>query len=70
MWYIVICGLFGCNMFSMLSHTWHDIWGKNVIQYKIACFDFHYNFSPKHLSFSENSARYCHKCIQVILVAF
>jgi hypothetical protein len=43
---IVICGLFRCTIFSILSHKRHDL-RKQVIDHK-TCFRFLYNFCLKH----------------------
>jgi len=32
--YIVVCGLSGSTIFSTLSHKWHDLWGKRLLNKK------------------------------------
>ena len=49
--HIVICGLSGYTIFSILSHK-QQVFRKQVIEYKM-CFDFLYNFCLKHFSFQE-----------------
>ena len=48
--HIVICGFPAVQYFSILSHKRHD-YRKKLIDTQNVCFDFLYNFCPKHFSF-------------------
>jgi hypothetical protein len=65
-YYIVICGLSGCSIFSTLSHKWHDF-RKKLLNIKYM-FWFFYTSFVRNLSHSKkNSARCYHKRTYVFL---
>jgi hypothetical protein len=64
--YIMICGLSGCTIFSILSHKRHDF-RKDVIENKTCVLIFSTNFIRNISSYKKNWTRYFHKCIYVVM---
>jgi len=56
-YYIVICGLSGCTVFSIFFHRRRDVRGKKGIQHRM-CFDFMYKFVRNTTHSKNNSAPY------------
>jgi hypothetical protein len=53
-YYIVICGLYGFNVFFHITHKRHDVRGKNGIAHKICVIIFSTNLSEKYLILRRN----------------
>ena len=62
-YHFINCGLSGCTIFFHIMpkrlYVKKSYWTQNV------CFDFLYNFCPKHFSFWEEMTRYVQKCTYV-----